>query len=222
VLLLALTVVTGLVDAVSVLHLGRVFVANMTGNVVFLGFAAAGAPGFSFVASLIAVGGFLLGAGVGGPMAARFDNTRRNRMLGVGTLVQLALVLPALVIAALADVPIPTAPRYAMAGLLATAMGLQNATVRRLGVPDMTTTVLTMALTGVAADIRSGNSSALTRRVLSVVAMFAGATVGAALVLHSEIPAALALAVVLLVAVIVLALHDARCEQRDTGVATDA
>jgi uncharacterized membrane protein YoaK (UPF0700 family) len=38
--LLGLTVVTGLVDAVSYLRLGRVFVANMTGNVVFLGLSA--------------------------------------------------------------------------------------------------------------------------------------------------------------------------------------
>jgi hypothetical protein len=45
-LLLALTAVTGLVDAVSILRLGRVFVANMTGNVVFTGFALTGAPGF--------------------------------------------------------------------------------------------------------------------------------------------------------------------------------
>ena len=41
-LLLALTLVTGLVDAASYVNLGHVFVANMTGNVVFLGFAIAG------------------------------------------------------------------------------------------------------------------------------------------------------------------------------------
>jgi hypothetical protein len=46
-LLLLLTVVTGLVDAASYLKLGHVFVANMTGNVVFLGFAIAGAGGLS-------------------------------------------------------------------------------------------------------------------------------------------------------------------------------
>jgi len=40
-----LTVVTGLVDAFSYLVLGHVFVANMAGNVVFLGFALAGAAG---------------------------------------------------------------------------------------------------------------------------------------------------------------------------------
>ena len=52
--LLALTLVTGLIDAFSYLVLGHVFVANMTGNVVFLAFALAGAPGFSIAASLIA------------------------------------------------------------------------------------------------------------------------------------------------------------------------
>ena len=58
-LLVLLTVVTGLVDAVSFISLGRVFVANMTGNVVFLGFALAGAPGLSLAASLAALAGFL-------------------------------------------------------------------------------------------------------------------------------------------------------------------
>ena len=53
---------TGLIDAVSILALGHVFVANMTGNIVFIGFAAAGAPGFSLPATLSALAGFLLGA----------------------------------------------------------------------------------------------------------------------------------------------------------------
>src|SRR4051794_14340728 len=64
-LLLVLTVATGVVDAVSILVLGRVFIANMTGNVVFIGFALAGAPGFSLIASLLAMAGFLLGAAAG-------------------------------------------------------------------------------------------------------------------------------------------------------------
>ena len=46
-LFIAMTLVTGLVDAFSYLVLGHVFVANMTGNLVFLGFAVAGAHGFS-------------------------------------------------------------------------------------------------------------------------------------------------------------------------------
>src|ERR1700685_4258130 len=65
-LLLLMTTTTGIVDAVSILSLGRVFVANMTGNVVFVGFALAGARGFSLAASLFALGGFLFGALAGG------------------------------------------------------------------------------------------------------------------------------------------------------------
>ncbi|MGW5239332.1 DUF1275 family protein [Monashia sp. NPDC004114] len=60
-LLVALTVFTGIVDAVSILALGRVFVANMTGNVVFVGFAVVGAPGFSLRASSLGLAGFLVG-----------------------------------------------------------------------------------------------------------------------------------------------------------------
>src|SRR5438132_14424531 len=75
-LLLVLTVTTGLIDAVSVLGLGRVFTANMTGNVVFLGFALARVPGFSLVRSLAALAAFLVGAVIGGRLAIRLDGSR--------------------------------------------------------------------------------------------------------------------------------------------------
>jgi len=57
-LLLVLNAVTGVVGAISILSLGWVFVANMTGNVVLAGFAAVGAPGFSLSTSLFALAGF--------------------------------------------------------------------------------------------------------------------------------------------------------------------
>src|ERR1700676_1971386 len=75
-LLLVLTMITGLVDAVSYLKLGHVFVANMTGNVVFLGFAVAGAQEFSIPASLLAIVGFLAGALVGGRLGASLGTHR--------------------------------------------------------------------------------------------------------------------------------------------------
>src|SRR2546427_1798343 len=75
-LLLLLTVTTGLIDAVSVLGLGRVFTANMTGNVVFLGFALARVPGFSAVRSLAALAAFLAGAVIGGRLGIRLDGPR--------------------------------------------------------------------------------------------------------------------------------------------------
>src|SRR5204862_8231651 len=81
-LLLALTVVTGLVDAFSYLVLGHVFVANMTGNVVFLGFALAGASGFSIPGSLVALGAFGLGAITGGRLSTHVGSYR-GRLLAV-------------------------------------------------------------------------------------------------------------------------------------------
>ncbi len=77
-LLLALTITTGLVDAFSILELGRVFVANMTGNVVFVAFALAGAPGFSLGSSLSALAGFLVGAAAGGASSIRWPVTGRS------------------------------------------------------------------------------------------------------------------------------------------------
>src|SRR5690242_487132 len=74
-LLLTLTVVTGLVDATSYLKLGHVFVANMTGNVVFLGFGIAGA-GISVWASLTALGSFLIGGTAGGRLGSRWSSNR--------------------------------------------------------------------------------------------------------------------------------------------------
>jgi uncharacterized membrane protein YoaK (UPF0700 family) len=198
-LLLALTVVTGVVDAVSILRLGRVFVANMTGNVVFTGFALVGAPGFSLSASLAALAGFLVGALGGGSLTKRLGYDR-GLLLRTGAAAELVLVAAAL--AMTAGLP-AAAARDGMAALLALAMGIQNAVARRLAVPDLTTTVLTMTLTGIAADVRAEGHgrAALGRRVLAVVTMFAGAAGGALLVLHVGTAAALGAAVGLLAVV---------------------
>ena len=83
-LLLVLTVITGLVDAVSYLTLGHVFVANMTGNVVFLGFAVAGATDFSIPASVVAIGAFLVGALTGGRLGASTGH-HRGRFLAIAS-----------------------------------------------------------------------------------------------------------------------------------------
>jgi uncharacterized membrane protein YoaK (UPF0700 family) len=201
-LLLALTVVTGLVDATSYLKLGHVFVANMTGNVVFLGFGIAGASGISIWASLTAIGAFLVGGVAGGRIGARVSSDR-VRQLAIATRIQLPLVIGAFAVAAFSSDEIGATSRYAVIVLLAIAMGIQNAAARRLAVPDLTTTVLTMTLTGVAADsvIAGGRGSKLGRRALSVVAMLLGAAIGGLLVLKVDNAASLALAAGLLVIV---------------------
>src|ERR1700730_18466598 len=98
-LLLLMTIVTGAVDAVSILRLGRVFVANMTGNVVFAGLAAVGAPGFALGSSLVALAGFLIGAAIGGRLATRFHADRAHLLLA-GCVGEVALSAGALVVAA--------------------------------------------------------------------------------------------------------------------------
>ena len=198
-LLLALTLVTGLVDATSYLKLGHIFVANMTGNVVFLGFGIAGAGGISIWASLTALGSFLVGGVVGGRIGARWSSDR-GRHLTATTATELLLVSGGLAVAAFSTHHIGAESRYAVIVLLAVAMGVQNATARKLAVPDLTTTVLTMTLTGVAADstLAGGRGSKLARRALSVAAMLLGALIGGALVLKVDNPTPLALATGLL------------------------
>src|ERR1700751_4690359 len=59
--------------------------------------------------------------------------------------------------------------------------------VRKLAIPDLTTTVLTLTITGIGADssLANGNNPRLARRVESVVAMFLGAALGAVTIRHS-------------------------------------
>jgi uncharacterized membrane protein YoaK (UPF0700 family) len=204
-LLLILTLVTGLVDAVSYLKLGHVFVANMTGNVVFLGFAVADAQDFSISASLAAIAAFLLGALAGGRLAVHARH--RGRLLALATAIELVLVAAALALAMTRFDPERAATSYPLIALLAFAMGVQNAAARRLGVPDLTTTVLTLTLTGFAADstLAGGKNPNPRRRLLAVGAMFLGATIGAVLVLRIGVAIVLGLSLALLAGITVAA-----------------
>jgi uncharacterized membrane protein YoaK (UPF0700 family) len=201
-LLVGMTLVTGLVDAFSYLVLGHVFVANMTGNVVFLGFALVGAPGFSIAASVVALVSFWLGALVGGRVGVRLGQ-HRGRLLATATSLQAAFVAVAVILAAVSGSPVRAGFRYPLILALALAMGIQNATARKLAVPDLTTTVLTLTITGIAADstIAGGAGSTTGRRVVSVTAMLVGALIGAVFVLHVAIVLPLAVALVVLVVI---------------------
>ncbi len=154
-LLLGLMLVAGAVDTVSVLKLGRVFVANMTGNIVFAGFAAVGTPGFPLGASILAVSGFLVGAWAGSRVGRR-RSMDRARLLAEGATIELALFAAGTAFTLAVTDPSRGPAQYVLSAVLAFALGSQNAMVRRLGVPDLTTTVLTATLTGIAADLRTG------------------------------------------------------------------
>src|SRR2546425_4212216 len=151
-LLLVLTITTGLIDAVSVLGLGRVFTANMTGNIVFLGFALAGVPGFSRPRSLAALAAFLVGAMIGGRLGARLEGSQRRWLFTVAVVESSLLFAAALAAHGYdGETLAPVARLYALIALTALAMGIRNATARRLAVPDLTTTLLTLTPTGVPA-----------------------------------------------------------------------
>ena len=194
-IMIALTLVTGIVDATSYLRLGHVFVANMTGNIVFLGFALAGARGVSIVTSLVALAAFLLGAFAGGLLGAR-NSDHRGRMLRAASSAQATVFAIALVVALQASEPLHSSVRYALLVPMALAMGVQNATAQRLSVPELTTTVLTRTLTGLSSETRiaGGPGSKFGRRAVAVAAMLAGAITGGLLVLHVSVAGALALA----------------------------
>lgn len=192
-LLVLATIATGAVDGVSYLGLHHIFVANMTGNVVFFGFALAGAQGLTVWAPALAIGAFIVGARLETLLARRIEGDpprRLFRAVGMHTL----FIAVALTVSIVGD-PARTGIQAALILLLGCGMGFQNGVVRKLALPDLTTTVLTMTVTGLAAD-KPGK--AMLRRVLSIVCILIGALSGAWLFLHHGVPAALTLALVLL------------------------
>ena len=201
VLLLGMTVLTGLVDAFSYLSLAHVFVANMTGNVVFLGFGLAGAGDIAVSASLVAILAFMLGAATGGRWALR-RTPHRGHLLAAAATVEAGLVAAAALIPETAGVG-GSAARLTLVSLLAVAMGGQNAIARRLAVPDRTTTVLTLTVTGLVADATSW--SIRFRRMAPIAAMLGGALAGGALLRWVSTPAPLWVATALLISCAVTA-----------------
>jgi uncharacterized membrane protein YoaK (UPF0700 family) len=207
-MLLLLTVVTGLVDAFSYLELGHVFVANMTGNVVFLAFALVGARGFSFAASALALATFVVGAMVSGRIVVHLG-PRRGRILAATATVEVVVTTIAVVLAWTLPHPGVGPGRYALVALLAAGAGMQNGMARNLAVPDLNTTVLTQTIAGAAFDSRpaGGSSSRVGRRGLAAAAMFVGALLGAQTELHVARPVGLVLATVVLAVVAASAAH---------------
>jgi len=208
--LLLLTFTTGLVDAASYLGLGHVFTANMTGNIVFLGFGIAGSGGLPVVAPLVSLGAFLAGAGAGGVLAARMAD-HHPRHFAWALAIEASLIAVAAVLAGAIDVQPNALSGDAVIALVALAMGLRNATIRRIAVPDLTTTVLTMTLTGLAADspLFGGTGKGSTRRIAAVLAMLTGALAGA-LLLNTSLVLPLAAAGALALVALLLYIPAAR------------
>jgi uncharacterized membrane protein YoaK (UPF0700 family) len=204
-LLLALTVLGGVVDATSILRLGHVFVATITGNLVFLGLALAGAKGFAVGLSALAIGGFVIGVLIGA-RACLAAQAHRGRALRNVLVVKLVLGGAVTVVAVLSGSDIPVGARDAMVVMLAASMGAQLAAIRYLKVPDLMTVVLTMTITGALTERGGGwHDPAFLRRVLALIAFAGGALSGALLVLHVGTAAALSLGLAIIVATTIAA-----------------
>lgn len=197
--LLVLTFTTGIVDAVSFLGLGRVFTANMTGNVVLLGFGIAGSAGLPIAAPFASLGAYVLGAIGGGRVARR---VAKERLLPTALAFEVALLGVAALIAAVTRITPGLAAAYTLIILLAFVMGLRSACIRRLGASDISTVVLTMLLVDLASEspFAGGAGSGTVRRASAVILMGAGALAGALLLrVDVALPLAIAAGLALLV-----------------------
>jgi uncharacterized membrane protein YoaK (UPF0700 family) len=187
--LLLLTFATGLVDAVSVLALGHVFVANMTGNVIFLGFLFVPHSGVDLTAAVVAFASFLMGTVLGGRFARHLDQrTRLWLSVALGSEVVMLLLLSALAGAGVLDYHDNT--KLILIAGLALTLGSQNAAARQFGVQELSTTVLTSTIVGIGVDSRlaGGTGEREKLRYAVVFTMLAGAAVGATMTLIAVAP----------------------------------
>jgi uncharacterized membrane protein YoaK (UPF0700 family) len=177
-MLVVLTFVTGLLDAVTYLALGHVFAANQTGNVIVLGFALVGAGQISVSASLASFAAFVTGAAFSGWTTPRLQRVTRDWARVMLTL-EAALLGIAAVLSALRSSPVSPA---ILVGIIAFSMGMRNVTLQHLGLGSVSTTVVTSTLANLAGIGLVGRRWHEVRpRLGAVVAMVVGAACGAVL-----------------------------------------
>ena len=186
--LLILTFVTGIVDAVSFVGLGQVFAAMQTGNVIFLGLGIGGAAGAPLGAPFLSLAAFLIGGLLAVALATGGGGVRLRAMIAIEVL----LLTVAALLALLTDPAPKDAAAYLLIALLALTMGLRNTAARRVGGPNLATTVLNLSLTPLAAAAPAAAAAPGDLRVrgTAFASILAGAAL-AALLLHGSVALAL-------------------------------
>ncbi|MFI0406853.1 YoaK family protein [Actinomadura sp. 3N508] len=192
-LMMTLTFVTGVVDAVGFLSFDRVFTGNMTGNLVILGMGLGGAADLPVLGPTLAVCTFALGAMLAGMSLRRQPIGWSGRAIGM-----LAGCSAALLLVTLTSLVLSTqdhAMQLLGAAVTAAVMGGQAAVARKIAVTDMTTVVVTSTLTSLASEdlFRANRTALLNRRGAAIVTIVAGALTGAILLRQERaLPLALA------------------------------
>ncbi|MCC3282176.1 YoaK family protein [Arthrobacter caoxuetaonis] len=202
-LMLSLTFSTGVIDAVGYLGLDNVFTGNMTGNVVLLGMAFAGGTGLPVLRPALALVFFMLGAALAGRMLRRGPEGWSGR-ISAALMIVASGITGLAVFTAVVDVQANDVLGSITTSSMATLMGIQAATAKRLKVAEVTTVVVTSTITGLASDSRlaGGDSTFWARRALAIALIMAGAVAGAA-ALHVGLWLGLALSAVISTAVAV-------------------
>ena len=181
----AITAICGMLDAATFLGLGHVFAETMNGNIVLLAFTVGtrGVPGLTSLLPgnlwpyVVALACFAAGAVAGGRLVRREGEMGRR----LGFVSDAGLIGVAAVVVALTH-PGPTGhSRYLVIGILAIAMGIQNILIRRWGIPDLATNVMTKTAAYLVADstLGGGDNPHAARRGVSILIFAVGATVGA-------------------------------------------
>jgi uncharacterized membrane protein YoaK (UPF0700 family) len=194
-LLNALTVSSGAVDAISFLALGKVFSAFMTGNIAFFGLRVAGASnapgGVAIFASMaaFAMGVYLSTRIVEFPEGSGLWPKQVTVALGVSLIAH--AVFLAVWFASNGQPSIDVA--HVLLGSWALAMGMQSAAVRTLHVEGVFTTAATATIIFLAGDITNWSATVVERRRFAgvLVSLFVGATAGGLLLVHAHIYAPL-------------------------------
>jgi uncharacterized membrane protein YoaK (UPF0700 family) len=178
--LLLLTFATGLADSISILVLGHVFVANMTGNVIFLGFWLAPKSTIDLTAVVVALPTFVCTTIVSGRLARHFGDRTRPWISTVLS-AEIALLVALAILAGTGALHYHDDTKLIMIGMLAVTFGLQHSSARQFGIQELSTTVLTSTIVSLGLDSRlAGGTGAREKLRLSVVfTMCAGAFFGA-------------------------------------------
>jgi uncharacterized membrane protein YoaK (UPF0700 family) len=214
--LLGLTFVTGIVDAVSFLALGQVFVAMQTGNVIFLGLGIAGAPNTHVAGPLIAIVCFVAAGAVAATFARRAAED--EVVLGRAIVIEIPMLAAAAVLAALAAPSPGEWSAYVLIAIASAAMGARTTLARAVGGPNLATTVLNLTVTMFAAHVplATASSADIAQRAAAFAAIAAGAVSGALLV-KTSVALALGVAAALTCAAGVAHLATRRPRERPAG-----
>ncbi len=178
--LMLLTFATGLADALSILVLGHVFVANMTGNVIFLGFWLAPRTSIDLTAVVVALPTFVCTTIISGRLSRHFGDRTRTWITTV-LAAEIALLLALSVLAGAGVLHYHDNSKLVMIGLLAVTFGLQHSSARQFGIQELSTTVLTSTIVSLGLDshLAGGTGERQKLRISVVFTMCAGAFLGA-------------------------------------------